>query len=130
MVARGWRGFCGSSRGFRVDEKVVYAVGTACLQDIDGWRTNAPLTISTTEFPNYLMPVVTHPANHLVLYAGLGNVYRSTDAGASWQRLSNFPDTNTPLPKDYPGSVQPNVIYVTRGPTSGGPAMAACRGRI
>jgi len=99
-----------------LDEKVVYAVGNGVLyKSIDGWRTNAPLTISATEFPNSLMPVVMHPTNHLVLYAGLGNVYRSTDAGTTWQRLSNFPDTNTACRRITQAASNPNFIYVTRG---------------
>src|SRR5262249_8677497 len=46
---------------------------------------------------------------------GVVNVYRSTDSGTTWQRLSNFPDTTATCRRIAQSVSNPNFIYLTRG---------------
>jgi len=50
---------------------------------------------STNESGSWVAPVVIHPTNPQTLYAGFQNVWRSTDRGSNWSKISNFQSQNT-----------------------------------
>lgn len=59
--------------------------------------TNAGLNFAfrgvpdSTEAGRNNIPVAMHPVNPKILYAGLKNVWKSTDGAETWQKISSFP---------------------------------------
>lgn len=76
-------------------------------KSLDGGATfTSGLTdhISSTEFGAWTVPLLHHPEKANTIYAAWGNVYRSSDFGDNWTRVSNFPDISTNLPFPWPTS--------------------------
>ena len=75
-----------------IQPTTVYAFAQSSLyKTTDGWITSQPLTISTTESGPFIdTALAIDPFVHTTLYAALQNVWKSTNSGTTWSRLSNF----------------------------------------
>ncbi|MFT4678216.1 MAG: photosystem II stability/assembly factor-like uncharacterized protein [Litorivivens sp.] len=57
----------------------------------------------------WVTPYIMSPVNSNVMYAGFGNVWRSSDQGDSWSQISDF--DNQEMQALAMGAAQPNTIY-------------------
>ncbi len=68
-----------------------------------------------TESGGWVTPYVMHPTIPQILYAGYVNVWKTTDGGASWTKISNFTGSN--LNVLTVANSDPNTIYTGTGST-------------
>jgi photosystem II stability/assembly factor-like uncharacterized protein len=82
------------------------------------WRSIMP----PGERGEFLKPVIQDPKEPNTIYIGLHDVYRSADAGKSWNRISDFKvDKDLKLSTLEVNSMDPKIIYAGYiGPTWGG----------
>jgi len=75
----------------------------------------------TTERGRNNIPVAMHPTDPKIMYAGLKNVWKSTDRAETWEKISNFSPLNTNLLQSVEVSASdPEVICVSfENPTWG-----------
>jgi photosystem II stability/assembly factor-like uncharacterized protein len=66
----------------------------------DGGLSTYGISGSIPEIGEWTTPMVMHPTDPNTLYSAFGNVWKSTDAGSSWNPISAFPIV--------PGYSQPN----------------------
>lgn len=85
----------------------------------DGGKSFQGIRPTNNEDGGWTTPMVMDPNNPEILYAGYGNVWKSTNLGSSWTKISNFPviqgygkpaiiSALTVAPSD------PNYIYVAK----------------
>lgn len=67
----------------------------------DGGLSTYGITWGIGETGEWTTPFLIHPSNPDMLYVAYGNVWKSTDAGSTWNPISNFPTV--------PATGQPNV---------------------
>ncbi|NVN95836.1 MAG: T9SS type A sorting domain-containing protein [Bacteroidetes bacterium] len=86
----------------------------------NSWSYNISSTITQTETGAWVTPYVIDPVNHLTLYAGYNNVWKTTNKGASWTKISNFANTielkSLAVAKSNPNYIyaaSDNIIYKT-----------------
>jgi photosystem II stability/assembly factor-like uncharacterized protein len=60
------------------------------LRSADGGANWTEITNSINEQGNWVTPYVIHPTAANILYAGYHNIYKSTNKGNSWTKLTNF----------------------------------------
>ncbi|MDQ1267122.1 MAG: hypothetical protein QG635_2276, partial [Bacteroidota bacterium] len=64
----------------------------------------------------WVTPIIMHPANSQILYTAYQNVWKTTNGGAEWSKISDFP---TPANAKYKvlqiSPSDPNVIYYSPG---------------
>jgi photosystem II stability/assembly factor-like uncharacterized protein len=65
----------------------------AIRRSLDGGNNWSGITDDITETGNWVTPFVLDPNNSSTLYAGFENVWKSTDNGNSWNKISNFYNT-------------------------------------
>ncbi|MCX6256951.1 MAG: T9SS type A sorting domain-containing protein [Bacteroidia bacterium] len=75
-----------------------------------------PIT-NAGETGDWVTPFVMHPFNPQVIYAGFNNVWKSTDGGSSWTKLSQFNTTLNIIALAVAGS-NPDYIYFARQHTA------------
>jgi len=91
-------------------------------KSIDGGVSfNEDLTSSIDESGEWVTPYVMHPSNYDILYAGYGNLWKTTNGGTNWSKISNFPiQENLQQPKQITSIAvsksNPDVIYVSKRP--------------
>ncbi|MBN2637568.1 MAG: T9SS type A sorting domain-containing protein [Bacteroidales bacterium] len=61
----------------------------------DRWSTSASITSGLTGSGYWVTPFVLDPVNHTTLYIGYQDVFRSTNQGTNWTKLSNFGSSST-----------------------------------
>ena len=72
------------------DPQVVYGTFNGALYKM---TTNSfPQLVPTGNTNDSIEAVLVDPANHLTVYAGNVNVWRSLNGGTTWQQFSSFPD--------------------------------------
>ncbi len=86
-------------------------------KSIDGGNTSNYLNISNEE-GEWTTPIIANYSNGY-LYTGYGDVYKSTNKGSNWKKISSFPvDVNSGyLPEISAMAVaasNPNVLYITK----------------
>jgi len=69
------------------------------------------ITNSIPEQGNWVTPYVMHPTNPNILFAAYVNVYKSTNKGTNWTKISNFSGGNKIRALAVAPS-NPNVIYI------------------
>jgi photosystem II stability/assembly factor-like uncharacterized protein len=75
------------------NDQVVYGSANFALnKSTDGFTTNSQLNVTTENKRFEGAPLAINPANTQIVYAGYENLHRSTNGGATWQKLSNFTD--------------------------------------
>jgi photosystem II stability/assembly factor-like uncharacterized protein len=94
-----------------------YMYGTypngSMARSTDGGESFSSLT--TPEDGDWVTPFVIHPTNSQVLFAGFKQVYKSTNRGTSWTRLSNFTDSTATLSVLAISPSNPNYLYACKG---------------
>ncbi len=72
-------------------------------------------TQNTQERGSWVTPYVLHPTNPNIIYVGLENVWKSTDKGENWTRISNFQRTNPPttIRTLTISEKNPNTLYLS-----------------
>ncbi len=68
---------------------------------------------STSEYAGWVTPYVMHPANSSILFTGYENVWKTTNKGDSWSRISSW--GNSPLSVLHVSESNPDYIYASNG---------------
>jgi hypothetical protein len=68
----------------------------------------------TGEKGGWVTPLIIDPTNSLNLYAGYINVFKSTNRGAAWKKITNFDTLLTPLTCLAIAPSDPNTVYVAK----------------
>jgi len=82
----------------------------------NGGLSYSGITSGITESGDWVTPYIIHPTNPDILYAGFQNVWKTTNKGTSWTKISNFTGTNTMKALCIAPS-NPNYIYGIKGNT-------------
>jgi photosystem II stability/assembly factor-like uncharacterized protein len=69
--------------------------------------------ISATEQGNWDTPFLMDPSNHNTLSIGYSNIFKTTNAGANWSKITNWTSGQVGYLAYY--KPNPNVIYALRG---------------
>jgi len=105
------------------DPQTIYGswqYGNLVMSTDGGINYNIILRASSQgEQGEWTSPFVMHPTNPNIIYAGFGNVYKSSDGGWNWSKISNF---NSIPSYGYPNlitslivpSADTNFIYLTK----------------
>ena len=111
-------GDCGNSIIDPTSEAIVYATSAygGFSKTTDGWNSYIELQVTNESCEFVGPPLAIHPTNPGILYAGYQNVWQTSDGGNTWQKISNFGDTNT-CSALLVSSSNPAFIYVSRGAT-------------
>lgn len=110
-----------------VDQNLVYCtyVNGQLYRSYDAWVNDiyteiTPQDGGNTVSGNWVTPYVLDPSNNSVIVAGYDDVYRSTNEGNSWTKISNnvaggnLTDVAvSPLDQDYIYTSRSNVMYYT-----------------
>lgn len=95
------------------DESIVYTVVNGYFyKTTNAWATSSQLIISG-EQASLEAPLVMHPTNPQILYAGFRNVFKTTNGGGTWQAISSFANSDLCTFIAVAPS-NPNVIYCVR----------------
>ncbi len=73
--------------------------------------TSITNNITSQEEGAWVTPFIQHPTNPQTIYAGYINIWKTTDRGANWVKISNFNSTNQIKTMAISNS-NPNYIYV------------------
>lgn len=84
-----------------------------------GANINYGLAGGIGENGEWVTPYVMHPTNFATIYAGYGNVFKSTTGGNTWTQLSTFPVESSLGQPSYCSSIavaasNPNYIYAAK----------------
>ncbi len=108
------------------DTNIVYCEyqGGGILKSTNGGVDFNDATNGITENGAFVTPYIMHPTNHLILYSGFQNVWKTTNGAESWTQLSTTFGGGTitslaisPSNPDYIYASKTSNIYVT---TNGG----------
>lgn len=74
-----------------------------------------------TQFPGWLTPLLVHPTQINCLYVGFSDVWKSTDRGQSWSKISDLPtiapgEPGLPIRALKIAPSNPNIMYLSRQP--------------
>ncbi|MFH0893146.1 MAG: T9SS type A sorting domain-containing protein [Bacteroidota bacterium] len=61
----------------------------------------------------WLTPYCMHPSDHLMLFAGYGDVYKTTDAGNTWNAISTNLTSGSSIKELAVAPSDPNTIYAS-----------------
>lgn len=88
-----------------LDSKYVYIVGYTpyprfknifLLRSLNGGKLFSWIGVpDTTELGRNSIPLAMHPTNPKTLYVGLKNIWKTTNRGDTWHRISNFDPQNS-----------------------------------
>ncbi len=86
-------------------------------KSIDGGNsfTNIISSNRTQEEGAWVTPYIIHPTNSNILYVAMQNVWKTTNAGSTWVKISNFTET-TPIKINAMAisATDPNFIYISK----------------
>ena len=76
-------------------------------------------TIMKVEKGNWVTPYIMHPSDANTIYAGFGNVWKSTDGADTWTRISDFPvldqvEAPTPIFSMAVSESNPDMIAIAK----------------
>ena len=74
-------------------------------------------TSNQADQAGFVWPMVIHPTVPTTLYAGYGNIYRTTDKGDNWTNITNESDVTQPYSSISVAPSNPNTIYAIRNET-------------
>jgi PKD repeat protein len=107
------------------DEDIQYGESQygGLYRTINKWSSSTPITSGLSGSPYWVMPLAIDPTTHTTIYAGLQDVFKSTDKGDSWLKISAW-NGNTlkelavaPSNSNYIYTTTQSVLYRT---TDGG----------
>ncbi len=58
------------------------------------WNNSSSITSGLPSKGAWLTPFVMDPKNHNILYVGFSNIYKTTNQGTTWNKVSNFQSTS------------------------------------
>ena len=97
-----------------MDQNTVYATAHGYYyKTTNSWASYDQLTITSSEGTGFEAPLAISPANHLTLYAGFENVWKTTNGGVNWFVISSFADANV-CSKIIASPSDPAKIYAIR----------------
>jgi len=144
----------GSSRlNAGVWENVMGADGMECLIDYsdpdimyatiyngdlskstDGGNSFYNINGDITEYGGWVTPFIIHPTNPQILYAGYENIWKSTDRGESWTKISSFSGGSTQktmaISQSNPNTIYTISTYELNRTTDGGTTWSDLSGSI
>jgi hypothetical protein len=95
------------------DPQVVYGTFNGTLNKL---TTNSFSSLAPTGNANdSIQPLAIDPSNHLTVYAGSVNVWRSLNGGTNWQQYSSFPDNLWLTLQISIAPSNPNYVCALRG---------------
>lgn len=94
------------------DDDVQYAtyVKGQISRTLNHWSTSVNIQPVGTEGA-WVTPYVMHPEKNRTLFAGYSDIWRTTDRGNNWQKMSSF-NTEDKVRSISICEVNPNIIYV------------------
>lgn len=98
------------------NDNIIYATNYngSLNKSYDGgytYESGLDTIMSNAESGAWVTPYVMHPDSSETLYAGFENVWKSTDGGYNWSRLSDFPGTATLVALALSPSEPDSTIY-------------------
>ena len=61
----------------------------------DRWKNATSITTGLSGSGAWLTPIIMDPSNHKVLFTGYNDVFKTTNQGDNWAKVSNFQSTST-----------------------------------
>ncbi len=101
-----------------INSNIIYtsSQGGGLNRSNNGGLSYTDITSGITESGAWVTPYVIHPSNPDILYAGFDNIWKTTNKGSSWTKISTFTGTSKIVDVRIAPS-NPNYIYCIKGNT-------------
>lgn len=86
----------------------------------DAWANAINITVSPEngdDKAGFIWPLEMDPVTPTTLYAGYGNIYKTTNKGDDWTNITNEADVTAPYSSISVAPTNPQTIYAVRGET-------------
>lgn len=98
------------------DPEIVYLSiqNGVLLKSVNGGINIEMISLDIDDNGPWITPYVLDPVNPEILYAGYRNVWKSSDEGNSWEKISDFTDSITYITSLEIASSDPNCLYLIK----------------